>query len=159
MATTNRQGFVFSLDLLIAFLAVLLMLSLMVSQLELSKEKELAQIEKFAFYRTGLFLSDTLVKNRDGQNALLGSAFFDFEKQRVEQNALDWEFLEKGKGISIGKFFVSRVSLHNGNAALVKEFEKKQEPCISIDRLVFIENSLRKLEVLVCERKGLLPQP
>jgi len=77
---------------LLAFLAVLLMLSLMVSQLGLSKEKEISKFEKFEFYRTGLFLSDTIVKNR-AREALLGSAFFDSEKGSVGDSLFLAQFL------------------------------------------------------------------
>jgi len=153
VSITGKQGFVFSLDLAIAFIAMLLMLSLMLSQISLATENELKPIEKIGMQRKAIFLVDAMVKNRNEEQPLLGSTVYDLERHRVLQNEIDFALLLKAKQLECQDFFVSRLSLASQeNETIV--FEKGQgKNCVSLDRLVNVNGKLGKVGVVVCEKK------
>jgi hypothetical protein len=143
----GRTGFAFSLDLTVAFVAMLLMLSLMFTQLNLVKEEQLAGLEKLSLQERAIFLIDSMVKNRNLQQPFLGSALYDPEKHRILQNQLDPEILLNAREADFGKFSVSRPSF-TGNRVV----SAGARNCISLDRIVLIEGMVSKVEVTVCEK-------
>ncbi len=142
------KGFVFSLDLAIAFIAMLLMLSLMLSQLEILKNKEIENIERIELQRSAFFAIDSMIKNRDEERPLLGFALYDAEKHRVLSNEIDAILLKNTKPVLFENFFISSISV----AKIEKVFEKPGKKCISVDRLVFVNRKKEILEVVVCEK-------
>jgi len=128
VGTIGENGFAFSLDLMIAFLALLLMLSLMLAQLDLLKGQAIESIEGIALQRKAIFLIDSMVKNRNEENPGLGSALFDAQKHRILQNELD--------PILLGR---ARAEIESG------------ENCLSLDRIVLVNGKLEKAGVRVCE--------
>ena len=153
MNTTNNHnrkiwGFVFSLDLAIAFIAMLLMLSLMLSQLEILKDREIENVKKIELQRTAFFTIDSMTKNRDEERPLLGLALYDAEKHRVLSNEIDTSLLKNSKPVLFENFFISSVSV----AEIEKVFEKQGEKCISVDRIVLVNGKKEMLEVVVCEK-------
>jgi hypothetical protein len=148
MGIIGKAGFVFSFDLAIAFIAMLLMLSLMLAHFGFGKEQALETFGEISLQRKAVFLIDSMVKNRDEKQPLLGSAVFDGKKRRVLQNGLDLELLEKAGGFRRGTFFVSQVSV-SGQRLF---FEESGERCLTLDRLVLVQGSLEKLVVVACEK-------
>ena len=153
MNTTNKhnrksEGFVFSLDLAIAFIAMLLMLSLMLSQLEILKDREIENVKKIELQRTAFFTIDSMTKNRDEERPLFGLALYDAEKHRVLSNEIDTSLLKNSKPVLFENFFISSVSV----AEIEKVFEEQGEKCISVDRLVLVNGKKEMLEVVVCEK-------
>ena len=155
MNTTNKhylnwksKGFVFSLDLAIAFIAMLLMLSLMLSQLEILKDREIENVERIELQRTAFFTIDSMTKNRDEERPLLGLALYDAEKHRVLSNEIDTSLLKNSKPVLFENFFISSVSV----AEIEKVFEEHGEKCISVDRIVLVNGKKEMLEVVVCEK-------
>jgi len=144
----SGRGFVFSLDLAIAFIAMLLMLSLMLSQLEILKNKEIENIERIELQRNAFFAIDSMTKNRDEERPLLGLALYDAEKHRVLSNEIDTVLLENAKPVLFENFFISSISA----GKIEKLFEKSGQKCISVDRLVFMNGKKEMLEVVVCEK-------
>ena len=142
------KGFVFSLDLAIAFIAMLLMLSLMLSQLEILKNREIADIERVELQRNAFFAVDSMAKNRDLERPLLGLALYDKEKHRVLSNEIDTMLLEKAKPVLFESFFISSVSL----GEIEKVFEEQGEKCIAASRLVLANEKKEMLEAVVCEK-------
>ncbi len=152
MNTTGKKGFVFSLDLVIAFLAMLLMLSLMLLHLQTTKEQEIAAIEKLSLQEKGIFLIDSMVKNRNEKNPLLGSALFDEEKHRVLQNQIDLSMLLKGGQMQGSEFFVSSISFRAAGRQETRILAQPGKNCIALDRLVLMEGKTGKVEVTICEK-------
>ncbi len=142
------RGFVFSLDLAIAFIAMLLMLSLMLSQLEILKNKEIENIERIELQRNAFFAIDSMTKNRDEERPLLGFVLYDVEKHRVLSNEIDTMLLENAKPVLFETFFISSVSV----AEIKKVFEEPGQKCISVDRFVFVNKKKEILEAVVCEK-------
>ena len=151
MSTTGETGFLFSLDLLLAFLAMLLMLSLMLMHWEAAKERETSALERLALQRQAIFLIDSMVKNSNEERPLLGSALFDEEKRRVLSNELDLALLAKSGQLHESEFFASSVSVSSGGVEKRVELAQPGKNCIGLDRLVLIEGNLGKLGVVVCE--------
>jgi len=144
----KSRGFVFSLDLAIAFIAMLLMLSLMLSQLEILKDREIENVERIELQRTAFFTIDSMTKNRDEERPLLGLALYDAEKHRVLSNEIDTSLLKNSKPVLFENFFISSVSV----AEIEKVFEEHGEKCISVDRIVLVNGKKEMLEVVVCEK-------
>ena len=144
----NQRGFVFSLDLAIAIIAMLLMLSLMLSQLEILKNKEIENVERIELQRNAFFAIDSMTKNRDEERPLLGLALYDSEKHRVLSNEIDSLLLKNAKPVLFENFFISSVSV----GKIEKVFEKSGQKCISVNRLVFMNGKKEMLEVVVCEK-------
>jgi len=147
MDITGEAGFVFSFDLAIAFLTVLLMLSLMLAHFGFEKERALDSFEEISLQRKAVLLIDSMVKNRSEGQPLLGAAAFDREKGRVLSNEIDLALLGKARGLRRESFFVSSVSVA-GQSLL---FEKPLENCASLDRLVLVQGSFERLVVVACE--------
>lgn len=147
MAITGRAGFVFSFDLAVAFLAALLMLSLMLAHFGHERNEILGMFGDVVLQRKSVFLADAMVKNRDEEQPLLGSAVFDAEKHRVLSNEIDPALLESAKGFRQGSFFVSSVSL----AGQALSFEERRGNCISLDRIVLVQGKQERLVVVACE--------
>jgi len=151
MSTTGEQGFVFSLDLVVAVIAMLLMLSLMVNRLDMAKDTQIEGLTKVSLERKALFLLDTIVKNNYPERPLLGSARFDQEKHRAMANDLDLEMLQMAKNPDAEKFFVSRLSVRTRTGKREILPEKGGKNCVSLDRIALVQEEIGKLEVTVCE--------
>lgn len=148
MTTMGKAGFAFSLDLMVAFIAMLLMLSLMVMQFQLTKEEQLASVERLSLQERAVFLIDSIVKNRNEQQPLLGSAVYDGEKHRILQNELDPEMMFSAREANLGKVSVSSISLA-GKTLVFSPAEERD--CIALDRIVLVNGIAGKLEAVVCE--------
>ena len=144
----SRKGFLFSLDLAIAFIAMLLMLSLMLSQLEILKNKEIEDVERIELQRNAFFAIDSMAKNRDEERPLLGLALYDAEKHRVLSNEIDTTLFENSKTVLFENFFISSVSI----GEIEKVFEEQGEKCISVNRLIFANGKKEMLGAIVCEK-------
>ena len=151
MHTIGKQGFVFSMDLAIAFVALLLISSLMIVHLNSAKEQRLLNIERISLQRKAIFLADSIVKNRNEENGCLGSAFFDGERHRILSNEIDLGLLSKAVPIEGENFFVAGLSYSIGKSKTVL-WEQSFGNCVSVDRIVLIEGKTGNVRVKVCER-------
>lgn len=153
MNTTNRmqKGFVFSFDLMIAFIAVLSASFIAISLISSNIEKQASFIEENELKTHAIFLADSIVKNSDENNSFYGMALFDSEKHRVKSNEISPKFIEKEPPLS-GKFFIREISAEFKNGVVKKIFEKNLEGknCIAIERFVLLEGKKAKLNLAVC---------
>ena len=147
MSAIGEVGFVFGFDLGIAFVAVLLMLSLMLAHFGFEREQAVGAFGEISLQRKAVFLIDSMAKNRDEGQPLLGSALFDEDKRRVLQNEIDLALLGKASGFRKGRFFVSQVSVSGKNLF----FEEGGDSCVSLDRIVSVDGRLENLVVVACE--------
>lgn len=152
MSITGENGFLFSLDVVVAFLAMLLMLSLMLQHLEMAKEQQLGWTQRFALQRNAVMLIDSMVKNRDEKQPLLGSALYDEKKHRVLSNQLDLHMFPKAGQLPSELFFVSRLSLKAGSQEKTVLFQTGRKNCVSLDRIVLVSGKIGKVEAVVCEK-------
>lgn len=150
MATTGK-GFAFSVDLATAFIAMLLMLSLMLNQAESIKEANAKGLEKLSLQERAVFTADAMVKNRDKKNPLAGTALEDREKHRVLQNEIDLQLLQKAKPGPAGDYTVNRLSIATGQKVREIFSTEQGKNCIGLDRIALAEGEIAKLEVTVCE--------
>ena len=157
--TTIARGFVFSLDALGAFLILLAMVFLMLGALDNAVAAKAEENRNFSLKKNALFLADSLVKNRDENNPLLGAAVFDAGKKRVLSNELDFGLLKEIGGIDANGFFVKTVSLEwkDANRETIFSSGKPGANCVSAERFVLANNRKAKLTVRVCDEPGLLP--
>ncbi|MDP6670761.1 MAG: hypothetical protein QGI60_03010 [archaeon] len=151
MNTTNR-GFAFSLDTAFSSLLIFAMLFLATSHFNTESETALKSVKEFGLWKNGLFVADSLVKNRS-ENKILGAASFDEGKRRVMENKLELIDIQGVTGIDSNEFFVKNISISfkNGRKEVVEISEKNAESCISVERIVTVENEIGLLGVVVCE--------
>ena len=140
-----------------AFLAILLMVFIMMSTINERTENQVGELNKIELQRKAIFLIDSIVKNRNEENPLLGSAIFDKQKKRVLQNRLDVELLKNVKPIQSEEFYISKLSFTTNKEEIIFQSKPKGN-CISIDRTVTIVNKIGKLEVIACEKR-ILSEP
>ena len=153
MSTTGNRGFVFSFDLVIAFTAMLLMVSLVLMHSDSAARGQETALRRFASMQKMVFLMDSLVKNNDRENALLGSAVFNAELHRVESNILSSELLSAAKEREGSELSVSRIAFKTLGAEaeqIVFEQEAVGKNCLALDRFVLIDGKKALVEVRAC---------
>ena len=152
----TAKGGIFSIDLLFSFLLISLLLVFCVnSETSLLLENS-AGLKNFELEEKALFIADSLAKNYDKNNALLGSAFFDSGKLRVVSNLVDFEFLKTAKPQAFGKVSVFELSMQKKNSQKTAVFSKPisgNSDCFAVQRFVLLQQSGEKalVRVVVCE--------
>jgi chromosome condensin MukBEF complex kleisin-like MukF subunit len=154
MSITNR-GFAFSLDTAFSSLLIFAMLFLAISYFSAESESAFESVNEFGLWKNTLFVADSLVKNHS-ENKILGAAVFNEETRRVMENELDLKNVQAITGIESNEFFVKEVSitLKSGGKETVRVDKKSAGSCISIKRVVTVENEIGLLEVVACELQG-----
>ena len=153
MNIIDKRGFIFSIDLAVSFIAMLLMVLLILMHASVLKEQQVESINKFDLQRNAIFLADSMVKNNDALQPLLGSALFDAEKHRVLSNNLDGILLSRAEQFEKEGFFVSRVSFKDEFGIEQGFFDGPAgKNCIALDRLVLLDGRKGLLAVSVCEK-------
>ncbi|MBI4053570.1 MAG: hypothetical protein HY394_06060 [Candidatus Diapherotrites archaeon] len=153
MPEQNQGGAFFSADLAIAFVS-LAFLFFLVSETRISGLNEkTAESESVSMQKTAFFLADSMVKNRDENNALLGMAAFNAGAGRVESNALP-ESLEGMRFAQLrGSIFVESVSIayFDGNSVeIFRDARAGAKNCIATERLVLRGMKKALLRARVC---------
>lgn len=152
MNITNEKGLWFSLDLIIALITILLIITIMLNRINTSTETLTEEINKIELQRNTIFIIDSLTKNRNLENPLLGSATLNEEKKRVMQNSLDPKLIKQAKPIETDKFFTAKLAIKTNEERII--FQKKQKGnCITLDRTITISNRTGKVEVTACEKR------
>jgi len=150
MAIT-AEGFTFSMDLGVSFIAMLLMALLILGHFSIEGERAADAMGMASLERKAVFLLDAMVKNRNEGIPVFGLAGLDPERRRVTPNELDPALLEKAEQFEGRGFFVAGLAVSsNGNRKVL--WETAGESCVSLDRVVLILGKLSLLEAKVCER-------
>jgi len=149
-----HKGLIFSLDVVIAAMILLLSLSLLFFSLDAFAWENIRQARQTEHELFALALSEIIVKNRNEETPWNGAAYFDDAKKRVEQNVLDPNLLRKIETQKAGKYFLSAVYKRT---ALGKEyyFEEETENCLVVERFVVMKGLIEEkavLGVVVCEK-------
>ena len=148
------KGFVLSLDLAFATIALLLMLFLIASAGASKSRAELATARMFGLEKNAFFIADSILKN-SSDNALLGAALFDKERRSVKSGELNSAMFRNAVGLNQGEFFVKSV-LVKGNSVKRTLFlqDLPAGDCIAVERFAIVDKEKAILEVAVCERQG-----
>jgi len=157
MNTTDERGIIFSMDLLIAFLIMCMMMHLALASLSMAVGQASENVRDFSIERKGIYLIDSLVKNHDSNNSVLGSAYFDSGKKRVETGIIDYsmlknarpEELDMGDGHYVQGLFIGYVG---GRKEEIYTSERGRN-CIVFERFVLLRKLLMekaKICVVVC---------
>jgi len=153
----NERGIIFSTDVVISFIIALIMMLIFVlylSNLILSEERKISQIE---LDEKALFIVDSMIKNQNLENALLGACNYDSSKKRVLTNNLNYTQIKTNlKPISFGKFFVKSVTITFSNTnqkETIQLSEKNSANCINVKRFSLVEGAKAIIEVKTCKSK------
>lgn len=149
----KNKGFIFSFELVASLFATLLILLVVLSQTNYFVKKNLETEKQLEFERKAIFLADSLVKNFDKENPILGIAFQNHELKRTENNVIDKELFEKSQwtqknfsGIKIIK--IELKTKNNENIVVFEENTENEKRCIVLERFVLV-NSFEDFKALV----------
>lgn len=148
---TRNKGFVFSLDAGIAFMIAIGILFVAISAAAENIRENVKTERDFELWKNTVFFADAIVKNNSPEQSVLGSAVFDFEKQRVKSNEIDLKLLEKASAIENKEFELKKISLVFQDSEKVF-FEKQtgKKNCLAIERIVLAEGKIAKLVLEGC---------
>ena len=100
-------------------------------------------------------LADALVKNRNLEMPLAGSAFFDSEKRTVISNLVDSSLLNSAKPAKFGNVEVFEISLQRKNQRpeIIFSNPLPSGNCVSVKRFVVLQETSEKaiVGVIACE--------
>lgn len=151
---TIPKGFAFSMDVLLASLLIFVMLFLITHSFNARNAHSLGNIENFSLQKNALFLLDSMLKNRNAENALIGAALFDAEKHRVKSNEIDYEKLKSAAQIESDEFFVHDILLEWYNGMEERIFSDSGEAvnCIGVERVALVEGKKALVRLVLCEK-------
>jgi hypothetical protein len=135
---TNR-GIIFSIDALVAFIIVLFMLLAFVVTLNNETNNLTQNIGHFFLEEKTILVADSLIKNYNEENALLGACLFDFEKRRVRSNELSSLNFNNLKKLNLNDFFVKSISYQTKTKSKKYLIESSEGICLVVRRFVLID--------------------
>ena len=138
MNITNR-GIIFSMDALIAFVIVLFMLLMFVFSVNNQTNKITQNIGQFFLEEKIMLVADSLVKNYNEENSLLGACIIDVEKKRVKSNEISSANFSNLKPLKQDAFFVKSVSYQTQTKKNKIVVENKIGTCLIVKRFVLID--------------------
>ena len=139
MSITNR-GIIFSMDTLVAFVIVLFILLIFVFSVNNQTNKITQNIGHFFLEEKVMLVADSLVKNYNEENNLLGACIIDVEKKRVKSNEIDSVNFSNLKPIKQDTFFVKSVSYQTNTRTNKIIVENRSGNCLVVKRFVLIDD-------------------
>ena len=151
----TSKGSVFSIELFFAFLACVLILAAALRSEALMLFESSQSSKQFFLEEKTIMLADSLVKNRNAEQPLAGSAFFDSEKRTVISNLVEFSLLNSAKPAKFGSVEVFELSLQKKGAKREIFFSNPRPSgnCISVKRFVVLQETSEKafVGVVACE--------
>jgi hypothetical protein len=152
--TTNKRekGIIYSLDALISFLIMLfacLVFAVILANNATQLEKN---IYFFELEEKAMLIADSLVKNLDTNNSLLGACTYNTNTKRVESNKIDLELLFRAKQIDSNKFIVKRITVNDGKKTELNLSSAVLAECIAVKRFVLADGKKAVIEVETCRK-------
>ena len=112
------------------------------------------EIKTFELEEKGMLITDSLVKNYDENNSLLGACIYDLEKKRVRTNEISLSNLTNAKPLQSGEIFVESISIRTKSISKTVSIEKKtSSECVNVKRFVLIDGEKGLIEVKTCTTK------
>tara|TARA_Y100000310_G_C20702563_1_gene831299 strand:- start:10135 stop:10587 length:453 start_codon:yes stop_codon:yes gene_type:complete len=148
-----EKGLIFSIDAVIAASILLLSLTLIFISFNYFAQNQIQNTKESNKELFALTLSESIVKNRNEKEPWKGAAYFNSEKQRVEQNVIDASLLKKIPETDFGDYWLS--GIYERNTQGVKYFFNKQKNnCLVVERFVVMKDFLEQKTILglvICE--------
>ncbi|MDO8648060.1 MAG: hypothetical protein Q7R70_06650 [Candidatus Diapherotrites archaeon] len=151
----TSKGSVFSIELFFAFLVCVLILAAALRSEALMLFGSSQNSKQFFLEEKTIMLADALVKNRNAEQPLAGSAFFDSEKRTVISNLVDSSLLNSAKPAKFGNVEVFEISLQRKNQRpeIILSNPLPSGNCVSVKRFVVLQETSEKaiVGVIACE--------
>lgn len=156
--TQMNKGFFFETDFLTAIITILLISLIIFAQINSAYSKQYSQTKNFELQTLALTLADELVKTRDTNNPLFGSAVFDPQTKQVKPHTIDFELLSKASPAQINGFLITGIFIEiKGSQKEAIFYSKTDGNCIAVERFVWLKKenkkSKAKMELVVCNEK------
>jgi len=135
----TSKGIIFSMDALIAFVIVLFILLIFVFSVNHQTDKITQNVGQFFLEEKVMLIADSLVKNYNEENALLGACVIDIEKKRVKSNEINSANFSNLKPIEQDSFFVKSVSYQTNTRKNKFIIENRTGECLVVRRFVLID--------------------
>jgi hypothetical protein len=149
--TSNEKGMIFSLDASIAFTILLFGILLFANTLANNVQNAKENIKSIELAEKAIMIADSLVKNYDENNTLLGSCIIDLDKKRVKSNELSVENIRNAKPLKIDDIFVEKIKVQTSTLNETIFLEKKESnECYNIKRFSLINGEKGIIEVRTC---------
>jgi hypothetical protein len=142
---------IFSLDATIAFTIMLCALLVFLLTLNVYAQIGVSQARGFELEEKALLIADSMVKNYDANNTLLGACIVDYDKKRVRTNELTSTNIKQAKPTEFGKFFVRTISYETKTRKETTQLSaKKIVECLTAKRFVLIDGEKGVIQVQTC---------
>lgn len=153
----NEKGIIFSTDAVISFVIMLITILIFVLYLSNSVLKVERNIEQIELDQKAIFIIDSMIKNQNEENALLGACNYDPNKKRVLTNNLNYTQIKtNSKPVTIGNFFVKSLAItftHTNQKETINLSEKTSSECINVTRFALVDGLKAIIEVKTCKTK------
>jgi len=153
----KNKGIYFGIDFSISVILIFLCTILILVHFNQTLSDVMIKQQEMELVGKGMFLVDSLIKNSDPAFPLLGAAFYNNPKKRVEQNVLDLELLRKiSVNDEISGIFIKSIYIQFKNKSTEKIFDKQvNKNCLGFERFVLLKENLiekkGKIVVEVCD--------
>jgi len=146
-----QKGQIFGIDSMISFTIMLFCVLVFATTLSNESQNTSQNLLDYELEEKALLITDSLVKNHDENNPLLGSCIIDTDKKRVLTNILDIELIRKSKPINLNGIFAKQITVNTqGKIETIKLDEKNSNECIAVKRFAMVNNQKSILEMMVC---------
>lgn len=153
----NQRGIIFSTDAVISFVIALITTLIFVTYLSNTVFSEKQNIEQLELDEKAIFLIDSMVKNQNLDNAILGACNYDSAKKRVLTNNLNYiQIKTNSKPLLIGNYFVKNIAITFTNTNQKENInlsENNSTNCTTIKRFALVDGQNAIIEMKVCKMK------
>ncbi len=147
----SKKGAIFSIDALIAFTLTLLILLSFVQLTTNIFVQQKEQVKQFYLEEKTLMIADSLVKNRNLENSLLGACAADSDKKRITGNEIEEQLLLQAKPFELKEFFAKELKFETkGMTKIISLNNKESENCLSAKRFALIDGEKSIIEIKGC---------
>ena len=137
MIITNR-GIIFSMDALVAFVIVMFMLLVFTINLGNETNNLTQNVGHFFLEEKVMMVADSLIKNYNEENSLLGACVIDLDKKRVKSNEINSLNFSNLKQLNQDEFFIKSISYKTQTRSKKYLIEDRGGECLVVKRLALI---------------------
>jgi hypothetical protein len=146
-----EKGQIFGIDAMLSFTIMLFCVLIFAINLSNHSQNALNNLLDFELEEKAILITDSLIKNRDENNPLLGACIVDYDKKRVLENIIDKDLLRKAKTASFEGIFAKQIKINqNGTEESIILDKRNTTQCISVKRFVLIDAQKAVLEAMIC---------
>ncbi len=147
----KQKGQIFGIDAMIAFTIMLFCVLVFATSTANQSQKTQNNLLHYELEEKTFLIADSLVKNRDENNPLLGACIIDYDKKRVLTNQLDYTLLQNAKSAEFGDIYAKQITLEqNNNTQIIRLADKNSSECITAKRFAKISGEKTIIGVTIC---------